>query len=166
MRRTFHVAVAICLLSTAGSAQQGLRSASLPDRAPPPLPSATPDVFLARPNTYTPRPPRRDLRRYRGDGFAIDYSHYSDTRFAKRDTSGNVELRIDPGETRNSRSDLDRVASAAPLPQRVVAAGPPKTFYVIPGCYAGDKPPQADRLRPGCRISDTRKVPPVPSVVR
>ena len=32
-------------------------------------------------------------------------------------------------------------------------AGPPKTFFVIPGCYAGDRPPQKTALPQGCDIS-------------
>jgi hypothetical protein len=32
-------------------------------------------------------------------------------------------------------------------------AGPPKTFFVIPGCYAGDRPPKKMALPRGCDIS-------------
>jgi hypothetical protein len=31
--------------------------------------------------------------------------------------------------------------------------GTPKTFYVIPGCYGGDRPPQRTALPKGCDIS-------------
>jgi hypothetical protein len=38
--------------------------------------------------------------------------------------------------------------------------GDPKTIYVIPNCYAGDKLPRPDQLRPGCRLSDLRIISP------
>jgi hypothetical protein len=154
MTRAAIAALLLALMWTTASAQQGLRSASLPDRTPPPLASTSPDLFLAGPNTYTLRPPRRANRPL---PYAGNYP-YSEKRSAAR--------RIDPNVIRIDRSDLDPIASAVPTPPRVMAAGPPKTFYVIPGCYAGDKPPQADRLRPGCSISQTRTVPPVLNVAR
>ena len=40
------------------------------------------------------------------------------------------------------RTDLKRIASAATVPP-TIARATPKTFYVIPGCYAGDKRPDA-----------------------
>lgn len=55
---------------------------------------------------------------------------------------------IAPNETVTYRRDLQAVASR----ERVTALppGPPKTFYVIPGCYAGDKPPKSSPLPRGC----------------
>jgi hypothetical protein len=49
-------------------------------------------------------------------------------------------------------------------PERVAAA--PKSFYVIRGCYAGDTPPNVDRLPEGCRAEDVQVIPPVLSSVR
>ena len=55
---------------------------------------------------------------------------------------------------------------AAPAPAVVLpAAAPPppapkKTLYVIPGCYAGDKRPRRDQLRPGCDAKDLRVISP------
>jgi hypothetical protein len=50
----------------------------------------------------------------------------------------------------------------APMPAPAAPAlpGPPKTFYVIEGCYAGDRPPRQDSLPAGCRVEDVRKVEP------
>jgi hypothetical protein len=42
----------------------------------------------------------------------------------------------------------------------------PKTFYVVPGCYAGDKPPQAERLPANCDAANARTIPPQVSSVR
>jgi hypothetical protein len=44
----------------------------------------------------------------------------------------------------------------APAPHPGVA----KLFYVIPGCYAGDKPPKPAALPPGCDAKALRTVPP------
>ena len=55
---------------------------------------------------------------------------------------------------------------ATPAPAVVLpAAAPPppapkKTLYVIPGCYAGDKRPRRDQLRPGCEAKDLRVISP------
>jgi hypothetical protein len=68
------------------------------------------------------------------------------------------DVRIVPGEPVNYRKDLARM-TARPEAPRIAAV--PKTFYVVPGCYAGDTPPQADNLPRGCRVADVRTVPPV-----
>jgi len=74
-----------------------------------------------------------------------------------------IDIGIDPGETTIYRTDLTPIA-AAPLAAPAVAAAP-KTFYVIPGCYAGDRRPDAQRLPPGCQTSNMLSVPPVLSRV-
>jgi hypothetical protein len=65
----------------------------------------------------------------------------------------NVDVRIAANQTTRYRGDLQRlspappVASAPPAPPAV-----PRTTYVIPNCYAGDRPP-SQLLRSGCDIS-------------
>jgi hypothetical protein len=73
-----------------------------------------------------------------------------------------IDIRIDPGETTFYRTDL--TLSAVPVAAPAVAAAP-KTFYVIPGCYAGDRRPEAQRLPQGCQASNVFAVPPVLSRV-
>ena len=231
---------AICLMSTALSAQTGLRSASLPERTPtgippppPTLPSAslpdrTPaqpippsrgDLFLARPDTYAPfddawrrghhrpgyplgyaygyppyvaaSPDSRD--RDRVDALTTGYLHlqmqpgnaqvYVDGFYmgsvddfrrlipGRSLTSGahRVELRasgyettafdvmIAPHETVTYRTDLEPAGGS--VKAMAAVPGKPRTFYVIPGCYAGDTPPRA-RLPRGCDRSKLRAVPP------
>jgi hypothetical protein len=51
-----------------------------------------------------------------------------------------------------------RVAAPAEAPRPPAI---PKTFYVIPGCYAGDTPPAASRLPSGCSTNNLKTVPPV-----
>jgi hypothetical protein len=66
---------------------------------------------------------------------------------------------IPPNETVSYRTDLERAGGSVRAVS--VAPGVPKTFYVIPGCYAGDKPPRG-RLPRGCDRSRVRVVPPQP----
>jgi hypothetical protein len=86
-------------------------------------------------------------------------SHRVELRAAGYEST-TVDLRIDPGETTVYRGALTRTA---PTPAAPVAVAQPKAFYVIPGCYAGDKRPQPDRLPGGCDVSRLRVVPPTVS---
>ena len=70
------------------------------------------------------------------------------------------DVRILEDQSVEYRRDLARTA-ARPEPPRVAAI--PKTFYVIPGCYAGDSPPEASRLPNGCSPRNVRTIPPVVS---
>jgi hypothetical protein len=68
--------------------------------------------------------------------------------------AGYQTLRFDvdivPNETITYQGDLQPVPYE---PYTPVNAATPKTFYVIPGCYAGDRPPQKDALPKGCDIT-------------
>jgi len=70
-----------------------------------------------------------------------------------------VDVHIVPTETITYRAALQPSGSAgtpvAPAP------GTPKTFYVIPSCYAGDRRPEPSALPSGCDISRLRTIPPV-----
>jgi hypothetical protein len=68
------------------------------------------------------------------------------------------DVRIIEDETVNYRRDLARVSARAEAP---VVAAVPKTFYVVPGCYAGDRPPASGRLPTGCSARNVRTIPPV-----
>jgi hypothetical protein len=68
------------------------------------------------------------------------------------------DVRIFPRETVTYRQEL-RALQAAAQPSSTPAL--PKTFYVIPGCYAGDKPPREGMLPRGCSTARLRSVPPV-----
>jgi len=225
-RRLCCVVAAICLLPGAGSAQDGLRSASLPERTPQqPIPPSRVDQFIAAPDTYTNRrdnQPRRhrsrtdypigfgysgyspyvmptaaapetrarDMRAELPNGYLHLQMHpvtaevYVDGYFMgsvddfRRIIPGRsleagahrVEVRapgyetkafdvlIPPSETVSYRSDLNATPSGV---TPVLAPAIPKTFYVIPGCYAGDRPPRA-KLPRGCDRSKLRAIPPQP----
>jgi hypothetical protein len=47
-----------------------------------------------------------------------------------------------------------------PTPYVAGTPGRPKTFYVIPGCYAGDRRPDPESLTPGCSMTRLRVVEP------
>ena len=74
--------------------------------------------------------------------------------------TASFDVRIDPNETTTYRRELK---ADQPAQARNVAPAIPKTFYVIPNCYAGDKPPDKDKLPKGCQVLNVRKVPPVVS---
>jgi len=72
------------------------------------------------------------------------------------------DVRIVPEETIVYRRDLAANRPAPPVP----VPGVPKTFYVIAGCYAGDRPPDAVRLPAKCDAANARTIPPQVSAVR
>ena len=71
-------------------------------------------------------------------------------------------VKIEPNGLVRYRGDMQRIATkpaAAAVPsQPAPAPAPAKSFYVIPNCYAGDKPPSG-ALPKGCDIKklQTRK---------
>ena len=69
-----------------------------------------------------------------------------------------VDVQSVPAETVTYRVALQPSESA----EKPVAVAPaaPKTFYVIPSCYAGDRPPEPSALPRGCDIARLRKIPP------
>lgn len=149
------VAVAV-LLAAPARAQDGLRSASLPERPIASTPDpGTRDVFIAGPQTYTPRRDRagRDLPPVfpvLGGGYLADGLR----DVAPREITVNVRMLPAPPP-----AAAPTPAAPAPPPP-VLAPGKPKTFYVIPGCYAGDKHPRDTPLAAGCDRSKLRVLPP------
>ena len=145
--RTCSVAIAIVLLSATLSAQDGLRSALLPDR---PLTSALAaereDLFRATADTYRPDPNRLMLPWVAWPGLpqVVYVPQY-------------VQVVI-PSVI---QSYVRRPARSGPAERYVPGTpGRPKTFYVIPGCYGGDRRPTAASLAPGCDLSDLRVIAP------
>jgi hypothetical protein len=103
-----------------------------------------------------------DVRR--GGGALTPGPHQVELRAAGHSPQS-FNVLIAAGETIAYRASLASIPqpAAAPPPSPAV----PKTFYVIPGCYAGDRHPRDARLVPGCDVSQLRIVPPtVGTVVR
>jgi hypothetical protein len=69
-----------------------------------------------------------------------------------------VDIQILPTETITYRLALQ--PSASGVKPVAPAPGTPKTFYVIPNCYAGDRPPLPSALPRGCDVAHLRTIPP------
>lgn len=162
--RILAAAAALVLISSVAWAQDGLRSASLPERTlAAPLPTAVPDQFRADPDTYTYTYTGRSDRRMHRDrprqprlssGFGFSPWGYTWDRGAdavRGDAVRSAEP-VDPPTPSTPPREWPLPAALGP--------GTPKTLYVIPGCYAGDKPPRPDQLRPGCEASKVVEIPP------
>jgi hypothetical protein len=154
------LALTLGLLPVAASAQDGLRSASLPDRKigasnrpipDPPFRPIREDVFLARPETYRPDP----------NGTLMPVFGYFGPQFYPYiQPIIVVQVPRDAAEPARVVPPALPPPVAPPAPYVAGMPGRPKTFYVIPGCYAGDRRPEPESLAPGCRISRLRVVPP------
>jgi hypothetical protein len=94
----------------------------------------------------------------RSGGGALDSGPHRIEFRAEGYDSQSVELRIRANDVLSYRGTLTRRDER---PELRAAAGPPKTFYVIPRCYAGTSRPRADQLPVGCNVKDVREVPPV-----
>jgi hypothetical protein len=85
--------------------------------------------------------------------------HRVELRAPEYDTVA-VDVHIVPTETITYRAALQPSGSAG-TPVAPPAPGTPKTFYVIPNCYAGDRRPEPSALPPGCDIRRLRTISPV-----
>jgi hypothetical protein len=145
------LALAFGLVPAAALAQDGLRSASLPERN---LGTPREDLFRARPSTYHRR--RDQIVIPRGFGFFGPQLVYPAVQPII------VVVSRDPLESTRVAPPPVMPAPVPPAPYVAGVPGRPKTFYVIPGCYAGDRPPEPETLTPGCSLSRLRVVPPRP----
>ena len=150
MRAPIWVALAIGLMPAAASAQDGLRSASLPERT---LGVQREDVFLARPETFRPDPNRTLMPFVSGYlGPQLLYPAVQPIIV--------VIARESIESTRVAPPPVMPAPVPPPAPYVAGMPGRPKTFYMIPGCYAGDRRPEPESLAPGCSISRLRIVRP------
>jgi len=61
-----------------------------------------------------------------------------------------IDVKITAGQTVTYRGALEPLAAAAPRANEPVGH---RTFYLIPGCYIGNVPPEDVKLPPGCDVS-------------
>ena len=123
---------------------------------PAPTPAtAPPTPFDARPGTYAPHYNDPNARSSYGFGVpfypgAIGIGEYApaDARTAAPDQQAPVAVPAPPPAP---------VPAPAPEAPRVASLHP-DTFYVIEGCYAGNRPPNPLRLPKGCDASKLRTV--------
>ena len=81
--------------------------------------------------------------------------HWIDLRAAGYETL-TLPVNITAAQAVRYRGALSPARTTPPItePSRV-----PQTMYVITGCYAGNRPPVASALPPGCDISRVRELP-------
>lgn len=130
-----------------------------PTTLPPPPP---PSPFAARPRTYAPhydRPAPVHGRRGYGAGVpiygdAIGFGAY--VTGPAPATSPVPEQNLPPSAP---PPELPGTSALVPEPPKETAVHGPDTFYLIPGCYAGNRPPNPGRLPKGCDVSKLRSMP-------
>jgi hypothetical protein len=126
------------------------------DRAPDPVPGE--DVFRAGPGTYRPR--KQSFPYMAGGGFYpsgyIATEVIAEPLVVERPV---VIERTTVVEVEREPAGREETAAA---PSRPFVTAKPRTLYVIPRCYAGDKPPLPERLPAGCDIRNLKEIPPAP----
>ena len=124
----------------------------------PPPPS--PGPFAARPDTYLPRYNGRS-RVVGGGGYVSGPYYDSAAGIAESVAPSPSSTGVAPHYEAPYIASPEPQKSPAPVPEppRIAVAHGPDTFYVIPGCYAGNHPPNPDRLPEGCDLSKLRTLP-------
>ena len=122
---------------------------------PPPPP---PSPFAARPGTYAPHY-TDPAPRSRGYGYGVPYYNG-----AVGIGSYVIPAAAAPAPEQKPPSTAPEpspVPEPVPVPEppRIAAAHGPDMFYVIPGCYAGNRPPNPARLPKGCDVARMRVTP-------
>lgn len=163
--RSAWTAAMVCVLSATATAQDGLRSASFPERPAESTLVPVDDLFRVPPDFYNRRPDPRASRlffRPRVPAQFVDPFPYLRPLTSRKRAAASAAPRglpyTEPGSARETFLQPADAPGIALAPSR---PGVPKTFYVIPGCYAGDKPPRREWLRPDCDMAALRIVPPV-----
>ena len=106
------------------------------------------DVFRARPDTYVPRRIRQISVPYVVTERVVEPIVIERTRVVEVEKPAREE-RVTPVEP-----------PAVVAPTRVFIPAPPKTLYVIPRCYAGDKIPDPKLLPDGCDARNIKVIRP------
>ena len=182
--RTMWAAGILAVLCGVAEAQDGLRSAALPE---PTLRSSVaderdlfrvpPDFYNRRPETdasrlFVPHPlptfvwepylPATGIPVHGFTGAQVHGFRFMGSWSAGARVPGS-QVQGYSGSGVAERSEAVPEATASPsITVPLMAPGKPKIFYVIPGCYAGDRPPELEWLPAGCDMSKMRVVTPVP----
>jgi hypothetical protein len=168
------VAVAVVALLVAAGAQAEQRrqppppSPGLTPVVPPgvvipqtpliPSPVPTPSVgspFDARSGTYAPRYNDPNSRSRYGVGVPFYPGAIGIGAYAPASVPSPT-----PEQRPAAAPEPPRAPEPAPVPEAPkIAAAHPDTFYVIPGCYAGNRRPNPARLPKGCDASRLQEIP-------
>jgi hypothetical protein len=163
MRRGLISAV-IVLLPAVASAQGRLPDTPLPDLGSSSVPGTLHerDLFRVDPAFYrTPPDPRGSVVPpfvVLGAPFAYWYVPSQERVHSGR--TSEARRKHAPYERDEPRRDEQPRTPESPPALPPIVPGVPKTLYVLPGCYAGDKPPQPEWLGPGCDMSRLRVIEP------
>lgn len=187
-RWIFPVMVTLLLMPASGEAQRPRLGAPIlphvdpfpkPEKEPPPAPAPSQpaptvpsdgarDLFRAAPGTFDPRFDRVLTPAELGVWFpqsATVWPVWVTSEPQRR--AGDVRpieqtVRIIIEHRQAPPAAVPPPAPAVTLPAATVPLPPghKRTLYVIPGCYAGDKPPRRDQLRPGCDMRSVRTISP------
>jgi hypothetical protein len=150
------------LLCGAAEAQEGLRSASLPE---PSLSSSVADerdLFRVPPDFYARRPEPDASRLF--FPFVLPFPQafvpapWYPYPYPPPPGSSHADAR-DDARRRVRREEISETPAPPSAPPAPMLPGKPKTFYVIPRCYMGDRPPESEWLPAGCDRSKMRIVP-------
>jgi hypothetical protein len=171
-RLTARLLVSAALLgvvATEARAQDGLRSASLPELTPTsPPPSAPVDIFRVPPDFY--RRPQAPVVLPPAPG--IGWPTYGGAFPWPSPTTVVIQPRVQAPDHRgrrdrvrtevigkaNAQREIPDPFQANPAPPPPRAPAPKRTFYIIDGCYAGDSAPDPSRLPAGCSIDRVRTI--------
>ena len=150
MKTCLAIAMAVVMASVL-HAQDGLRSASLPERPIATQPPGPEDLFRAAADTYRPRTDRDSRQPAWPPVLSNGSSYWPYLNVPPPEPPPAIEWSR-PSERPRSRSATREIPIREVSDRRVTpppqSAAPPtpavaKTMYVIPRCYAGDKPPDA-----------------------
>ena len=165
-------------IANAQTARPGSRSQSGRPAPPPPSPPAAPQQPIVTPPFVSPQapppfvPPPAAQTRSPFDATSRTYAPRYDGRQRRRygppyysSASGIGEL-LNRSNVAAAPEDVAPFDAGGPLtsavyerPPVVVASRGPDTYYVIPGCYAGNRPPSPQRLPKGCDAKNVKTTP-------
>lgn len=125
-------------------------------QAPPPFvptpQTQTRTPFDATSRTYAPRYDGRSRRRY-------GPPYYSSASGIGELVTGAEGAAVPDEIAPQEFAGPQRLTSPVFEPPRVVASHGPDTYYVIPGCYAGNRKPEPQRLPKGCDAAKLKTTP-------
>src|SRR5689334_18828754 len=169
--------VLMACVASAHTSRPGSRGQSGRPAPPPPSPPAAPQQPIVTPPFVTPQaqppfvPTPSSQTRSPFDATSRTYAPRYDSRPRRRYGPPYYSSAVGIGELATGSPSVavpDDVPSAfagppltTPVFERpvVVASRGPDTYYVIPGCYAGNRPPNPQRLPKGCDAKNVKTTP-------
>jgi len=159
-RRVLGITLTLCLAPAAAPAQNLLQGPVLPDAGLGTTVLGERDLYRVHPDFYRMLPDR-PLTVPASPYFFPFYGAPPTYVFVVPEERDGRAARTSRRDSRSRRSRSDAPQGVAPPPaSAALPPGPPRTFYVIPGCYAGDRRPEREWLPDGCDLAQLRVIPP------